>query len=56
MILSFRSPLFSSGEPLLSICPLPLLSHVALNTFVALWLSLAQTLILPARACEDLWP
>ena len=56
IILCFRSPLFASGGPLLSIRPPLLLSPVALNTFVALWLSLAQTLILPARACADLWP
>ena len=56
IILCFRSPLFASGGPLLSIRPPLLLSPVALNTFVALWLSLAQTLIFLARACADLWP
>src|ERR1700744_1442685 len=56
IILYFHSPLFASGGPLLSIRPPLLLSPVALNTLVALWLSLAQTLILQARACADLLP
>ena len=36
--------MFASGGPLLSISPPLLLSPVALNTLVALWLSIAQTL------------
>ena len=55
IILYFRSPLFASGGPLLSIRPPLLLSPVALNTFVALWLSLAQTFDPPgARLCGPL--
>src|ERR1700760_491619 len=46
--------LFVSDGLLLSIRPPLLLSPVALNTVGAPWLSIAQTLILLARACADL--
>ena len=48
--------MFASGGPLLAIPPFLLLSPVALNTFIAHWLSLVLIMIIPACACVALWP
>jgi len=56
MIDYFHSPLFAFGGPLVSTGRPLLLSPLDLDTLITPWSSLAQTLILPARACADLGP